>query len=150
MDPKQPQAFWKTIKSHLKKNTKTAVQPLKLPNGEVAVTDQEIAQVATETYAPCEVDMYGNLTKWKHNVTNAVQAIIQHESQSINDDEEQEDPLNADLELEEVQAAINRMNTNSAPSPIEGIHPIMIKKVTQTQKQTHGHRHSCWNERRPH
>ncbi|XP_066288339.1 uncharacterized protein [Branchiostoma lanceolatum] len=30
MDPRRPQGFWKTIKTHLNKNTKTVIQPLNL------------------------------------------------------------------------------------------------------------------------
>ncbi|MCW4261357.1 MAG: reverse transcriptase domain-containing protein [Candidatus Thiodiazotropha endolucinida] len=130
MDPRKPAQFWKIVNKVRKDNSKCVVQPIKRGDGSLAVTDEDIFVEMKERYGKESLDVKELNSQWYEEVEEEADIRRAIEEDRISHPAFREDcgHENYDLHVEEVEAAIEGLNNNSAPSPEEQIFNLMLKK----------------------
>ena len=112
-----PDSLWKVIGKNRKIGGSSIVQPIITGNA-VAGTDEEIMSEMIKMYGNTDSIIADNLSK------ELAQIVKNHLQTTIYD---HNNPIYLPITIEEVKSSINNLKDTAAISPVEDIHPLMLK-----------------------
>ena len=129
LDPKDNQV-WAKINNQISGQTEHIVQPLKDEQGVIHFEDCEISDILTKAHIEKNLHQTDFDKEWYNHVEINVAQYNTSERHSVNENNSEIDlpGHNKNISVTEVNWAVSKLRTFSAPGP-DGILPIMVKKA---------------------
>ena len=145
MDPKNPQKFWNIINKGRKDAARSVVQPIQRQDGSYEVEDLEIVAETKKHYGKESLNVKDKKPEWYNMVERQVKENIDQIKIDLNTNKNSDDFKNSDLNIGEVEMAVESTSNTSAPSPEEKIFTTFIKNGGERLLQClHVLFQKCW------